>query len=258
LAAPKHVSDFDTLAAEYERYRSSYSDGLFDAIVAYAGPLRGRRALDVACGTGLSTRGLFVRGLGVTGIDIAPNMLEAARRAGLAGATFYEARAESLPFADGAFGLIICGQAFHWFDARVALSQFARVLAPGGALALFWKDALQSDRFTKAADDLESEWSGRPPIDMAAEVGRNLAATRGVPQFVDRERREFDVALPFTVESFVGYHRSRETLRLTLGARREAYLDALKARILELTAGSDGFEVAAKEYLFLARRSGGA
>ena len=36
-------SDFDTLAAEYERYRTSYSDSLFDAIVAYAGPLRGRR-----------------------------------------------------------------------------------------------------------------------------------------------------------------------------------------------------------------------
>jgi len=258
LTAPKHISDFNTLAEEYERFRSSYSDALFDAIVEYAGPLHGRRALDVACGTGLSSRGLSLRGLSVTGIDIAPNMLDAARRAGLAGASFYEGRAESLPFADGAFGLIVCAQAFHWFDARSALAQFARVLAPGGALALFWKDALQSGRFTKAADELESEWSGRPPIDMAAELGRNLAATRKVPFFVDRARREFDVSLPFTVDSFVGYHRSRETLRLTLGARREAYLDALKARVVELAAGSDNFEVEAKEYLFLARRSGGA
>jgi hypothetical protein len=45
---------------------------------------------------------------------------------------------------------------------------------------------------------------------------------------------------------------------LSLGPRREAYLDALKARIGEIAGGSGRFEVAAKEYLYLARRSGGA
>ena len=258
MAVPKHVSDFNTLADEYERFRSSYSDALFDAIVAYAGPMNGRRALDVACGTGLSARGLSARGMRVTGIDIAPNMLDAARRAGLEGAAFYEARAETLPFADGAFGLIVCAQAFHWFDPLAALAQFERVLAPGRAVALFWKDALQSDPFTKAADDLEHEWSGRPPTDMAAELWGNLRDIWKASRFVDPARREFDVRLPFTVASFVGYHRSRETLRLALGPRREEYLDALEARIVEVAGGPDTFEVAAKEYLYLARRNRGA
>lgn len=256
--AAKHVSDFDTLADEYERFRSSYSDTLFDAIVSYAGPMDGRRALDVACGTGLSTRGLSVRGLCASGIDIARNMLEAARRAGLEGAAFYEARAESLPFADGAFGLVTCAQAFHWFDPRAALAEFARVLAPDGAVALFWKDELRSDPFTKAADELEHEWSGHPPIDMATGLLESVTPIWRASRFGALERRVFDVGLPFTVETFVGYHRSRETLRLSLGARREEYLDALRARIVEVASGSDAFEVAAKEYLYLARRSGGA
>ncbi|HEY8078052.1 MAG TPA: class I SAM-dependent methyltransferase, partial [Labilithrix sp.] len=123
-------SDFDTLAAEYERYRTSYSDALFDAILAYAGALNGRRALDLACGTGLSTRGLVARGVSVTGIDIAPNMLDVARRSGLEAAAFYEARAEALPFADESFAIVTCGQAFHWFDGPRVLKEIARVLVP--------------------------------------------------------------------------------------------------------------------------------
>ena len=257
MPPPKHASDFDTLAADYESYRSSYSDALFDAITAYAGGLRGRRALDVACGTGLSARGLIARGIGVTGIDVAANMLQAARRALPQGA-FYEARAETLPFSDGAFGLVICGQAFHWFDARAALAEIERVLVPGGAHGQFWKDALPSDPFTKAADDLEREWSGRDPTDMAKELWGRLPEIWQQSTLVDRQRLVFDVALPFTVESFVGYHRSRETLRLGLGERRHAYLDALESLITSMAPPDGRFAVAAKEYLFLARRSGGA
>jgi SAM-dependent methyltransferase len=250
----KHRSDFDTLAREYARYRSSYSDALFDAIVDYARPTAGRRALDIACGTGLSTQGLVARGIAVTGVDVAANMLDAAR-ASIEGATFFAARAESLPFADQAFGLVICGQAFHWFDGPPVYRQIERVLVRDGALAMFWKDAVMDDAFTKAADALEREWSGRDPAILANDLSGGLREDWKAARFVDRKKIVFDVRLPFTVESFVGYHGSRETLRIALGERRHAYLTALRSLIAGMAGESESFEVEAKETLFLGRRS---
>jgi SAM-dependent methyltransferase len=258
VAPPKYVSDFDTLAGEYDRFRSSYSDALFDAIVEYAGPMRGRRALDLACGTGLSTRGLAARGVAVTGIDVAPNMLDVARRSGYRGATFFTARAESTPFADGSFGLVTCGQAFHWFDARSTLAEIERVLVPGGAHVQYWKDSLPTDPMTKTAEDLQRDWSGRDPAVLDKELWGNLRDVWHASRLVDRRKVIIDVSLPFTVETFVGYHRSRETLRLELGERREEYLGALEEKIRSMAPAGGRFEVQAKEYLFLARRSGGA
>jgi ubiquinone/menaquinone biosynthesis C-methylase UbiE len=250
---PQYRSDFDTLAVEYEQYRTSYSDALFDAILAYAGPLNGRRALDLACGTGLSTRGLVARGVGVTGIDVAANMLDVARRAAFAGAAFYEARAEALPFADGAFGLATCGQAFHWFDAPRVLSEIGRVLVPGGAHAQYWKHYEPTDPFVKAADDLERSWSGRDPNIVWVAANAKISEAWQGCSLVDRERRELDISLPFTVDSFIGYESSRETLRLALGDRRHDYLAALR-KMLEQMAPGGAFAVRGKEYLFLGRR----
>lgn len=247
------VSDFDTLASEYEAYRTSYSDALFDAIVEYAGPALGRRALDLACGTGLSTRGLVARGLPVTGIDVAPNMLAVARRAGFDGAAFYEARAEALPFAEEAFALVTCGQAFHWFDGPLVLREIERVLVPGGAHAQYWKHYDESDPFVNAADALERSWSGKDfNVVWTAMIARLGEWWRGCG-LVDRERRELDISLPFTVDSFVGYESSRESLRIALGERRFEYLAELR-RVIGRMAPNGTFVVKGKEYLFLGRR----
>jgi len=249
----QYRSDFDTLAAEYERYRTSYSDPLFEAILAYAGPLHGRRALDLACGTGLSTRGLVTRGVAVTGIDIAPNMLEVAKRCGLEGAAFYEARAEALPFADESFALVTCGQAFHWFDGPRVLREIARVLVPGGAHAQYWKHYDASDPFVKAADDLERTWSGQDPNLVWTASTASLREWWQGSGLVDRERRESETTLPFTIDSFVGYESSRETLRIALGERRPEYLAALRS-VLGRLAPTGSFTVKGKKYLYLGRR----
>ncbi len=100
----------------------------------------GARVLDVACGTGNTTLPLARRGMRVTGVDIAPNLLEQARaRAAEEGfeVTFIEGDAEALPFADGEFDAVVTmfGSMFAPRPELVA-SESARVLRKGGMLAM--------------------------------------------------------------------------------------------------------------------------
>lgn len=100
----------------------------------------GAQVLDVACGTGNLAIPLARRGAVVTGVDIAPNLLlqarERAAHQGLA-ITFDEGDAEQLPYADASFDAVVSmfGAMFAPRPEVVA-SELARVLKPGGLLAM--------------------------------------------------------------------------------------------------------------------------
>jgi ubiquinone/menaquinone biosynthesis C-methylase UbiE len=100
----------------------------------------GAQVLDVACGTGNSAIPLARRGATVTGVDIATNLLAQAReRAAAEGVTlrFDEGDAEELPYPDGTFDAVVTmfGAMFAPRPELVA-AEFARVLKPGGLLAM--------------------------------------------------------------------------------------------------------------------------
>jgi ubiquinone/menaquinone biosynthesis C-methylase UbiE len=262
----RYASDFDTLVQEYTRYRTSYSEELFDAVAAFLGPPTGKRVLDAACGTGLATAGILERGYAVTGIDVAERMLEAARASMPrdADAAFYAGRAEALPFADEAFQGIVCAQAFHWFDEARALAEFARVLAPGGALAIFWKHARPDDPYARTVRGLFTQWTGRAEAPMESSFRDSLAAfweevgrtgeRSSDATFDDAELRMLRFGLRYDVDSYVGYHRSRENLRIALGDAREAFLAEVRERIAALAPLSGTFEVEQDQFLYLARK----
>lgn len=139
---------FDTSAASYERGRPGYPA---EALALLATEFRlgpGSSVLDVAAGTGKLTRALVATGASVTGVEPLPAMREAFR-AVLPGTEVLDGSAESLPVADASVDLVTVGQGFHWFDAPVALAEFARVLRPGGGIALLWNEANERDPLTK-------------------------------------------------------------------------------------------------------------
>jgi SAM-dependent methyltransferase len=238
---------------------------LFDTIALFARapvpggtgerPVLRLRALDLACGTGLSTAGLVERGYSVTGVDIASEMLARARQRFARDCAFYVARAEALPFADSAFGLVACGQAFHWFDAAQSFGEIARVLRGGGTVALFWKHALNDDPFEALAAALLREISGRDePHNVSRAHGGRFDEFWGERRaFCDHEEWRLPIELSFTVDSFVGYHSSREIARFHLGDRRTEFLTRLRNDVAGLAAGG-AFAVKAAQYLYLARR----
>ena len=133
------VVDFGRTAADYERFRPGFPESFFDRLVRDGWIEAGQRALDLGTGTGTLALGFAERGLDVTGLDIAPELLAVARQAaadrGLE-ATFVEGAAEVTGQEDGSFDLVSAGQCWWWFDAGLAMMDANRVLAPGGRLLI--------------------------------------------------------------------------------------------------------------------------
>ena len=96
----------------------------------------GRRALDAGCGTGWQAARLAALGYRAHGVDIAPALLDVARRAGVARLAL--ASIEALPYADGGFDAVACcGSTLSFVeDPGRAVREIARVLRPGGRLLL--------------------------------------------------------------------------------------------------------------------------
>ena len=112
----------------------------------------GDRWLDVGCGTGELAMLAAASGADVTGADLAPALVETARRQAAergADVTFEVGDAEELPFEDASFDLVSSsvGAIFAPDHARVA-SELARVCKPGGRLALTaWATGGNVDEF---------------------------------------------------------------------------------------------------------------
>jgi ubiquinone/menaquinone biosynthesis C-methylase UbiE len=135
------VRSYARQAESYDRRWRRYNEATLQATTE-AMPWGGlRHVLDVGCGTGLLEQD--IQGLRpetqIIGIDIAPAMLNQARRKFGADAPvfFVNAVAENLPFASGSFDAVVCANSFHCFrqPSRV-LSEFRRLLCPGGWLVL--------------------------------------------------------------------------------------------------------------------------
>jgi len=97
--------------------------------------LRGRRVLDVGCGTGRLARALAERDAAkVWGVDASPEMLAAARVP--RGVRLKHARAEALPFRDGWFERVVFWLSAHLVDRAVAFAEAGRVLVADGRIAV--------------------------------------------------------------------------------------------------------------------------
>jgi SAM-dependent methyltransferase len=126
------AGDFGRIAVGFEPGAATFVEGLALS--------PGETVLDVACGTGNLSLPAARRGAIVTGIDIAPNLIDAARRAseerGL-GIQFEVGAAETLPYPDRSFDTVM-SMFGVMFSARPeqALAELVRVTRPGGRIAL--------------------------------------------------------------------------------------------------------------------------
>ena len=139
------ATSFSEVADAYERARPGYPE---DA-VRWLGGDEPCDVVDLGAGTGKLTRSLVALGHRVTAVEPLPAMLAQLRRA-VPGARALEGGAEAIPLPDASTDVVTVAQAFHWFDQPVALREIARVLRPGGRLALVWN--VRDDRQPAVAE----------------------------------------------------------------------------------------------------------
>jgi SAM-dependent methyltransferase len=200
-----------------------YAAGRLDVHAEFArriawglGGQRPRRALDVGCGTGLSTRPLAEAFGFAAGLDVsAPMLLEARRRAV---PRLVRGRAERLPFPAASLDLLAMGSAFHWCEPAALLAEVRRVLVPGGHLAVF--DHMLVGRmegepgFATWFDAYRKRFAApprHPAFDPALAEG-----------FTPSTRERFEHWIPLTLDALVGYVTSQSNVLAAVGRGHRA------------------------------------
>ena len=131
--------DFGRLAPVYDELRPADANWweLFALLVA-EGDLRGRRVLDVGCGTGRLAAALAEReSCKVWGVDRSAEMLEVARARVPEGVGLKQGIAEELPFKNGWFERSVTQLSLHLWDRPRALAELRRVVTGCAVLATF-------------------------------------------------------------------------------------------------------------------------
>ncbi len=156
------------------------------------------KVLDLACGDGFYTRriaDLLGRGGSVTGVDVNRAFLSCARaearsQTGEAHLDFLEASFDALPFPDETFDFVWCAQnLFSLPSAHAVLRHVARVLRPGGVLAVLENDTMHQVvlpwpvalELSLRAAELKALWDESPDPEKYY-IGRRLAAVLAAAQ----------------------------------------------------------------------------
>lgn len=132
---------YDRLAAVYDQRWQFYITNTLSFLVDWAQVQPTATVLDVACGTGELERLLTAEhpDQAITGVDFSDQMLAIARPkfANHPAVTFQQASASALPWPQPEFDVVLCANAFHYFDSPgQVLAEMQRVLHPGGRVVI--------------------------------------------------------------------------------------------------------------------------
>ncbi|HET6379723.1 MAG TPA: class I SAM-dependent methyltransferase [candidate division Zixibacteria bacterium] len=256
---------FDAWAGEYDRFRPGYPDALFDTIATRLDLPERPCVVDLGAGTGRATLAMAERGWRVTAVEPGRPMLDllrsAATDAGLLVATV-QAPAEETGLDPGSADLVTAAQSFHWFDKSAALTEIARILRPGGGLALFWnvRDGSRSpfladyeqllQRSVQRTDAGRYEWEGREATQRAFE---SHASAFEPPEIVELHHE-----VVMTDADFIGLAFTASYIKVGLTPEEQDRFRLELAALLGRHGLNDGrpFAVPYRIDLWIARRRG--
>ena len=141
------ATGWEQQATGYDAFFGPITTRLVGPLLDAAGVRPGARMLDVATGPGYVAAAAAERGADVVGVDVAGAMLALARRAH-PGLDLRTGDAEALPLPDASFDMVVANLALlHLGRPDQAAREFARVLVPGGRVALTVWDMPERARF---------------------------------------------------------------------------------------------------------------
>jgi SAM-dependent methyltransferase len=227
--AREHALSFAAVSQAYDRARPSYPA---DAAAWLVGSHKAT-VVELGAGTGKLTELLVAAGHDVIATDPLVEML-AHLRARVPGARTAVASAEHIPVASCSADVVVCAQSFHWFDHEVALPEIARVLRPGGVLALVWN-----------ARDEAIPWVRKlGKIIGSADNGTDLADPAAQSEhFGELQSREFRFWQALRREELFDLVRSRSYVALLDDAERDELLARVGTLYDDYGRGPDGMQL---------------
>jgi len=156
----RRAASFDELGERYHLVRPGYPDDAVDWML----PPGARDVLDLGAGTGRLTDSLVARGLSVVAVDPSERLL-AVLRGRHPGVRTIVGTAERLELPDASLDAVVVGQAWHWMDVEVASTEAARVLRPGGTLAMIWNDRRPRPGWQQEFDAIQDAVRGSALVD---------------------------------------------------------------------------------------------
>ena len=128
----------------YDSVRPAYPHEAVAALIDAARSGRGvnapgrcpLRAADIGAGTGKMSELLARRGLLVDAVE--PSEAMRAQASAIEGVTWHDGVAEETGLPNDVYDIVVFAQSWHWMDPERAGLEAARILAPGGALAIVW------------------------------------------------------------------------------------------------------------------------
>jgi ubiquinone/menaquinone biosynthesis C-methylase UbiE len=197
-------TSFGDVATSYHAYRPGWPAATAAWLTGTepGGPFADKGPLDVldlGAGTGKLARTVAAAGHRVTAVDPSDGMLPVLTGQ-LPQVRALVGSAEQLPLPDGVFDVVTVAQAWHWLDHEAAAAECARVLRPGGLLAIGWH--LRSPKGDPWVDELQA-LTGEPEYQNREAVVRRSSLELPAP-FGAVQRTTFDYQLQLTPQTLAG------------------------------------------------------
>lgn len=232
---------FDAAAEIYEASRPDYPAPAVEWML----PPDARLALDLGAGTGKLTSALVDRGLDVVAVDPSGPMLDVLRRR-VPAARAVVAGAEDLPLGDASVDVVTVAQAWHWVDPVRASAEAARVLRPGGTLALVWNIRDEGVEWIRRFGEIAGSERSFRDLGESPVVG---------PEFEGLESAVFPWSRTMTRDEVLDLVRSRSWYLTAAPERQREMVDAI-SRLVDDAAVDGVVEMAYVTEVFRARTAG--
>lgn len=257
---------FDSWAGEYDRFRPGYPEELFTVISERLALPQRPLVVDLGAGTGRASLAMAELGWRVTAVEPGRAMLDLLRAtatdAGLLVSTV-QAEAEATGLDPASADLVTAAQAFHWFEMDRALDEIARILRPGGGVALFWnvRDGERSPFIADYAKLLAKYAAAGADTGRYEAVGRDETAQafqRHATAFEPPEQLRLQQDVQMTDEEFVGMAFTASYVRAGMPPETQDRFRIELAGLLGRHGLNDGrtFVVPYRIELWIARRRG--
>lgn len=244
MPTPEFRTSTATTAETYHRFFEPHIGvPVSEELLRVADLEPGAHVVDVACGTGAVARAA-ARQVGaagaVTGVDLAPDMLEVARSQPTEGAAidYRLADAAALPVDDGSCDVALCQMGLMLMAERAeAVGELHRALAPGGRVVVSTPGPMQP-RFEELqqaiAEHLDPQLGGFVGAVFSMPDPEQLASLLRDAGFQDVSAHEHTVPLelPAPAEAFWGYLASTPLGPIVASAPAEVQ-DAVERQVVE-------------------------